>query len=1577
MNHKLLCLCLIVLLLAGCSAKVPAEVKEGSAADESVIEEDAAASEAVENETEAPVPETDGAYFRALARKNQEYDPGSAALTNIAAEQQPGKNYTIMVYMIGSNLESATGAATSDIFEMEEAGLDYSRNNLVLYTGGSARWHSEIPCDRNCVVDMSLESGSRVVASTEKNADMGAPETLRSFIDFCTTYYTADHYALIFWDHGGGPLWGYGSDELFNGDGLLLTEMDAAMRGTPFDGANRLDFVGFDACLMGSLENMAIWSRYASYYVASEELEPGDGWDYHFLSAFNETTDTLQILEQIITAFQTYYENKRTDQYDPDVTLAAIDLSKVEALQNTIARTAKHLNEQMDKGGFPELQGIRRDAKSFGLTGGREDADAFAYDLVDIGSLADGLEAIDADHAVQIRDALEDMVIRQTSNVDETHGVTLYYPNDNRRQYYEMQDTYEQLNLNLEYLKYLKRISRAWRESEPHDWSLEPLKKTSNGYTLQLTEEQQEQIAQVTYTILEKHPQGGYVPILTNAQVRPDENGLITLDTDPELISIVVGEDTALWRAKMTESGPKRRVYQTEGTRLLSGGISYFTRLACESVTVTAVLQQDLAAGEIRLKTINSISDDVATSGKDSVDVSHYDMIFYNYQEIVPTWDQAGSLLPPSAWEQGNYTGSYSMNLDGSFGFALTHASEQPLDLYYVLTVEDLQGALFTTDPVAIEPERAYTVHAEETPKGKIEYQIFADHVTVLSYTGADTELVIPETIEGKPVTEIYPNVFGKYIAYSSTGHYPLQKIVLPDTMETIGRGAFMNCIELTDVQLPKHLKRIDTGAFAACAALTHIELPDSLEEIGPYAFSQCEALESLALPAGIRKIGRGIVAMCPALKEIKLPEICKSYKVQDCILYTADGQTLLACPGAKTGSVHVAPGTLRIAADAFSYGALSEVKLPEGLKEIQNYAFFHTADLKVPGFPESLEAIGKYAFSTDFYCNYVTLAPEVPETIHIGANVRYIGQEAFVGIQSKTFDVDAANLFYASKEGALLNKAKDTLYEFSTGPLKTFVVPDGVADLDIHVMDQIYQDDFMSNNDPFQVYLPDSLIRITGYSSHTEDMVFHCAEGSYAESYAEEEGISISYDRAPVTKVVEVPTKEGSMKFQLTDTHAIWVRYTGTDQAVTVPAAVEGVPVTVIGDGLHALNGDSDQETFKSLVIPDTIEQIQNKAFYNMMIGPVKLPDSVRLIGDQALAGGVTISRLPANIEIIGENAFGSYSSFPEGLLIPDSIQRIAPGAFAGVTVSEFYMEAGSDYCCVVDGMLFSADGRILLAAKAADADGTVIIPPQTEIIGSSAFSGLALKKIEIPGSVYLIAQKAFANCQGLTEVIFDEGVENIGSYAFMWTDITSVTLPSTCTRIGDAAFYACSALLEIHLNEGLEEIGQFAFCGTGLTQITLPDSIYVIGDRAFYQESKEGRSKGSFELTIGRSLTTLGSQAFVGLSINAFAVAPENAAFTAVDGMLTDAAGRTLLACPSALEGTVIIPKEISGIEDYAFYGCGKITDVVLPDSLDNISVVAFPDDEKTERIRIHCSKDSLAETWSLENDWPYIID
>jgi len=224
-----------------------------------------------------------------------------ATLVPVGDPQAATTRYTLMVYMIGSNLESMNAAATDDLEEMVSSGIDFAQVNVVVCAGGARRWNSDLPNDRNSVIDLSLPVGERIVAQSASKASMGAPETLASFLDFCAKHYPADHMALVFWDHGGGPLWGYGLDETSDGDGLTLAELHDAMSASAFSKEEGLplDWVGFDACLMGSMENAALWSKYTGWLVASEEVEPGDGWNYGFLSRLSSETDPRSISQPL------------------------------------------------------------------------------------------------------------------------------------------------------------------------------------------------------------------------------------------------------------------------------------------------------------------------------------------------------------------------------------------------------------------------------------------------------------------------------------------------------------------------------------------------------------------------------------------------------------------------------------------------------------------------------------------------------------------------------------------------------------------------------------------------------------------------------------------------------------------------------------------------------------------------------------------------------------------------------------------------------------------------------------------------------------------------------------------------------------------------------------------------------------------------------------------------------------------------------------------------------------------------------------------------------------------------------
>ena len=169
-------------------------------------------------------------------------------------------------------------------------------------------------------------------------------------------------------------------------------------------------YSGFDACLMGSLECMNLWSDYADYFVGSEELEPGDGWDYTFLKTLNITQDPEDVTSQVVESFGKYYEERRTDKYDPDVTLSAVNLLEVKHLINDIGDFSSMLSQELEKGRYSSLQQVRAGAKSFGAVKDDEQNELYYYDLVDVYSLASGMEEIYSTESGALKQQIEKTV---------------------------------------------------------------------------------------------------------------------------------------------------------------------------------------------------------------------------------------------------------------------------------------------------------------------------------------------------------------------------------------------------------------------------------------------------------------------------------------------------------------------------------------------------------------------------------------------------------------------------------------------------------------------------------------------------------------------------------------------------------------------------------------------------------------------------------------------------------------------------------------------------------------------------------------------------------------------------------------------------------------------------------------------------------------------------------------------------------------------------------------------------------------------------------------------------------------
>ena len=178
---------------------------------------------------------------------------------------------TIMIFIAGSDLESRGGLVSGDLDLIDPSQIDLNKTRVLLYTGGTVRWHNYFSADEEAIYELT-SNGFNKLQSFSKN-NIATDTALAQFLNYSYNYTKTDAYDLIFYNHGLGAL-GSMSDEQ-TGDFLDLVEMRTALERSPFNESNKLETVVFRTCLNATLEVASTLSPYADYMVASEEVTLG------------------------------------------------------------------------------------------------------------------------------------------------------------------------------------------------------------------------------------------------------------------------------------------------------------------------------------------------------------------------------------------------------------------------------------------------------------------------------------------------------------------------------------------------------------------------------------------------------------------------------------------------------------------------------------------------------------------------------------------------------------------------------------------------------------------------------------------------------------------------------------------------------------------------------------------------------------------------------------------------------------------------------------------------------------------------------------------------------------------------------------------------------------------------------------------------------------------------------------------------------------------------------------------------------------------------------------------------------
>lgn len=354
---------------------------------------------------------------------------------------------TIMVYLCGTDLESRSKMATSDLQEMIAA--DISDNvNLIVYTGGCRSWQNNAISSQKNQIWQVKNDGIVCLEKSLGSAPMTDEDTLSYFIRWCAKRFPANRNSLIFWDHGGGSVSGFGYDEKFASSGSMnLAEIDKALT----DGGVKFDFVGFDACLMATAENALMLTEHADYLIASEETEPGIGWYYtNWLTALSENTSmsTLEVGKIIVDDFVETCAKKCPGQ---STTLSVVDLAELEAtMPSAFAEFSSDTSNLIKNEEYATVSNARSGAKEFGSSN--------KIDQVDLVHLAKNMNTDGGDELVS---ALLSAVKynRTSSNMSNSYGLSIYFPFRKASMVDDAVETYEEIGMDEEYMRCIQEFA--------------------------------------------------------------------------------------------------------------------------------------------------------------------------------------------------------------------------------------------------------------------------------------------------------------------------------------------------------------------------------------------------------------------------------------------------------------------------------------------------------------------------------------------------------------------------------------------------------------------------------------------------------------------------------------------------------------------------------------------------------------------------------------------------------------------------------------------------------------------------------------------------------------------------------------------------------------------------------------------------------------------------------------------------------------------------------------------------------------------------------------------------------------
>jgi hypothetical protein len=841
------------------------------------------------------------------------------------------------------------------------------------------------------------------------------------------------------------------------------------------------------------------------------------------------------------------------------------------------------------------------------------------------------------------------------------------------------------------------------------------------------------------------------------------------------------------------------------------------------------------------------------------------------------------------------------------------------------------------------------------------------------TYTG---DVIIPSTVSYNDtvfsVTSVYTNAFN--------GSNELKSITLPNSIASIGTGAFYGCTGLQSIYLDAAnpyflftngiLYNKSQSQIICCLTNTtgKIEIPQTVTTILSGAFYGCTEIKSVVIPNSVNSINSQAFYNCTGLADVIIGDstntgIRSSVSIQSTAFNGCAGLTTLSLNVPIASYYYpfqnlISLKTLTIGNSVSTIDNIIFSALPELSKVILGQSKLNPVNITVaPGAFKGSNKLDSLVLNCNLqntnYINNATSPFSSISVLAIGEKVSSIGNSVFNGC-TKLINVNVSNGVTSIGNNAFVGCTSVT----------DFTLGSSVSQLGTGVFTGC-----------------SSLLNINANSSNV--------------NYTSLNGVLFSFDKLTLIQYPagRIGSYEIPSQVKTIGTNA-FLSCTGL-QSVIIPPATTSIQSSAFGScsGLtqvtigHAdsistaavtISGDAftNCTAITTLTLNKAIYYTSgdNSPFKNLTaLTALYVGNKVGSIPDYAFSGctGLKLVRLGQNngvdnnVVAVSASAFSGCTNFSTLELNRNiTITKYASPftTILNLTVGNGVTSIGSQafYKCVnIESVVLPSSVQKIGSSAFQDCSKLQSATfSGVDSIGSGAFGGCtALTNIVIPNTVKNIQETVFSGCTGLTSITLGNATTQIGGRAFYGcSHLASIVIPNSVQVIYENAFQSCSGLMSVTLGTSLSKIKSYAFSGcSSLLSIQFPGSLISIEDNAFEN------CKGLTSLFIPSTIRSIGASTFTNCTgITTITIGDANNpglplsfnmnSFVGCTGVLSLIQNKDITnTAYSPFMGlstltNVTISTYVSHLNDFAFWGCTKIATLNIPNSVKSVGAAAF---------------------------------